>query len=246
MARRDQHRELRRSRALETIGFWILTLIVCAVAGAVCHRLGKAYLAEEPSRRAAASPAGPRPDDPVAPSDDGLGSEAAREKQPVIEVRAPSTVPDAGDAFGARGDKADQASRDDSAAAGLTEAGNPAAATGADGARRGGRAEPQAARREATRPPEQDEPAPRETVPVVPAGGRYAVRAGSFTDPANAQRVAADLRERGYLPQVASFTKDGKTYDRVTVGSYNTEGEASEVRDILRQEGFSAAQVTRE
>jgi len=242
MARRDQHRELRRSRALEAIGFWILTLIVCAVAGAICHRLGKAYLAEGSSHRTAKAPAGARPEGPGGTGESASPSGTTQEEKPVIEVQAQGTAPTE-DRWARPEDKGNQSDRDSTGAEPTPDRSSPAER---EAKATGEAAEPKASTPERTPRREQERPAPDRPAPVKPAEGRYVVRAGSFTNQANAQRAAATLRERGYLPQVVSFTKDGKAYNRVTVGSYATEDEASEVRDLLRQEGFADTQVTRE
>jgi cell division protein FtsN len=78
------------------------------------------------------------------------------------------------------------------------------------------------------------------------SAGRYVVRAGSFRDRANAERVRQELRAQGYSPYLSTVVKDNVEYTRVNVGSYDEKDEALKVRGELRGEGYSDAGVATE
>lgn len=69
----------------------------------------------------------------------------------------------------------------------------------------------------------------------------YLVAAGSFADQENAERQVQRLAERGYHPFITTQNRDGITYRRVNVGSFDTREEAETVRERLSSQGFEAA-----
>lgn len=74
---------------------------------------------------------------------------------------------------------------------------------------------------------------------------RYTVTAGSFAKQVNADNEVADLTAKGYQPTVVKVARDGKTYNRVIVGSYSDRAEAEKVRDELAGEGKTVSISTR-
>lgn len=72
------------------------------------------------------------------------------------------------------------------------------------------------------------------------SAGRYSVVAGSFLDAANARREVEALAARGHQARVDEVERDGQTFHRVIVGSYDDRSEAEGVRDELRKSGKPA------
>jgi cell division protein FtsN len=68
----------------------------------------------------------------------------------------------------------------------------------------------------------------------------YEVTAGSFTVPANAERVKRDLEKQGYRPRIVPVERRGTTYHRVVVGTYPDKQKAESVRRELEAAGFVA------
>lgn len=77
------------------------------------------------------------------------------------------------------------------------------------------------------------------------AGEQYSVVASSFRDEANARREAEKLGVRGYDARVVDVTRDGQTFHRVVVGSFEDRTEAEHMCDRLKGEGTAATIVTR-
>ncbi len=69
----------------------------------------------------------------------------------------------------------------------------------------------------------------------------YVVVAGSFADQENADRQVQRLAERGYQPFITTQEKDGITYRRVNVGTFEAREEAERVKEKLSSQGFDAA-----
>jgi cell division septation protein DedD len=76
-------------------------------------------------------------------------------------------------------------------------------------------------------------------------GGKFVVVAGSFANPDNARRELEDLAARGYSPSITKVTRNGKTFHRVSIGSYATRDEAEQARDELTAVGKPANITTR-
>ncbi len=71
-------------------------------------------------------------------------------------------------------------------------------------------------------------------------GTGFLVTAGSFTVPANAERVKRNLEKRGYHPYLSRIERRGTSYHRVVVGTYGSREEAEAVRRELEAAGFVA------
>ncbi|HUV05741.1 MAG TPA: SPOR domain-containing protein [Armatimonadota bacterium] len=68
----------------------------------------------------------------------------------------------------------------------------------------------------------------------------FGVQAGTFANKANAETLAADLKSRGYKPEMKSVQMEDHTVYRVEVGEYKTREDAQGVADDLSSEGCSA------
>lgn len=90
------------------------------------------------------------------------------------------------------------------------------------------------------RPVTNTAPAAPKAEPSGSSTGRYSVVAGSFLDAANARREVEALAARGHQARVSQVERDGQTFHRVIVGSYDDRTEAEGVRDELRKSGKPA------
>ena len=81
--------------------------------------------------------------------------------------------------------------------------------------------------------------------PEGSGAGEWVVVAGSFVQGENAQNQAAKLTAKGYSPLVIEITKDGITYHRVNVGSFDKREQAQELVQKLRDDDFDATIVHR-
>jgi len=66
----------------------------------------------------------------------------------------------------------------------------------------------------------------------------YCVQVGSFSAEPNAERLAGELKRRGYSPEIVRGTLEGKTFYRVRVGRFPGKQEAEAELKRLREEGF--------
>jgi DedD protein len=97
----------------------------------------------------------------------------------------------------------------------------------------------------ATPVPAPAKPAPT-PAPAEPARttGAWAVQAGSFSTSAAANKVAGDLKRRGYASFVTEFRSGGKTLHRVRVGPVATRAEAEALVRKLKDDGTAATVVS--
>ena len=86
-------------------------------------------------------------------------------------------------------------------------------------------AEPEVSEPEASEPvARREEPAPApaqpqpETPPASSTTGMWAVQLGSFSNKANAEKLAADLRKQGYAAFLSQLDTDSGTLHRVRIG----------------------------
>ena len=75
--------------------------------------------------------------------------------------------------------------------------------------------EPVVQREEPVPVPAQPEPEP---APAASTTGMWAVQLGSFSNKANAEKLAADLRKQGYAAFLSQLDTDGGTLHRVRIG----------------------------
>lgn len=79
---------------------------------------------------------------------------------------------------------------------------------------------------------------------VATTGTRiYRVQAGTFANKANADRLMADLKARGYKPEIRSSESGDRTLYRIQLGGYKTQEDAQELAKDLKAEGFEPAVV---
>jgi DedD protein len=84
------------------------------------------------------------------------------------------------------------------------------------------------------------EPQPRE-VNVT----EYWIQAGSYTSPSRAQEVAAVMEEQGLVSKISTRTLSGKTYYRVRIGPYLSNGEAEKFLEWVKAlKGFETSYIS--
>ena len=85
-------------------------------------------------------------------------------------------------------------------------------------------AQPEASKPETSEPEvsepvvRREEPAPAPAQPVSSTTGMWAVQLGSFSNKANAEKLAADLRKQGYAAFLSQLDTDSGTLHRVRIG----------------------------
>lgn len=92
-------------------------------------------------------------------------------------------------------------------------------------------------------PAQQEAPPPPVVTPATPPPGIY-LQVGAFSDPANAQKVAAQLRGANFAPvQVVDATIGGRLVHRVRVGPLADVDTADRVTSQIDQMGLPHPQV---
>ena len=98
--------------------------------------------------------------------------------------------------------------------------------------------------------PEPERPAPAATPPPKPAPaaptaatGDWTVQLGSFSDEANARRMAQRAGTFGYKAEVSSSRSGGRTLYRVRVGPARTRADADATASALKAHGVDARVV---
>jgi DedD protein len=92
-------------------------------------------------------------------------------------------------------------------------------------------------------------PAPTGPAPADPApapadtGSNWVVQLGSFGSRDNAERLAAELREKRHQSFVTRVDSDGRTLHRVRVGPAGTRDEADRLLQRLQADGYSGQPV---
>jgi N-acetylmuramoyl-L-alanine amidase len=66
----------------------------------------------------------------------------------------------------------------------------------------------------------------------------FSAQVGAFSTASNADKLAAELRNRGYEAFVVKATSDGKMLNKVRVGKFSKKAEAEEKARQLQQDGF--------
>ncbi len=90
--------------------------------------------------------------------------------------------------------------------------------------------EPQAAQ-------EEPEAAPAEEPAVSSSTGMWAVQLGSFSNQENAERLAADLRKRGFFPFLSQVSTSSGDLHRVRIGPQKDRASAEAVAAELQKAG---------
>lgn len=98
-----------------------------------------------------------------------------------------------------------------------------------------------------TVPAKEDKPRKPASLPKVGAPtstAEYTVQVASYPDEAQAQTHAADLVKKGFPAYPIEATIKGKTWYRVSVGSFKTQKDATEYRSqLMKQANLSSAIV---
>jgi len=102
------------------------------------------------------------------------------------------------------------------------------------------RPEPERAPVVATSPPP---PAATPPKPAAAANGDWTVQLGSFSDEANARRLAERSSTFGYKAEVSSYRSGSRTLYRVRVGPAQSRAEADATASALKAHGINDARV---
>ena len=84
---------------------------------------------------------------------------------------------------------------------------------------------------------------PPKPAPAAAAGGDWIVQLGTFSEEANARRLAQRASTFGYEPVVSNYRANGRTLYRVRVGPATTRGQADVKASELRAHGINEASV---
>ncbi|MGI9202869.1 MAG: SPOR domain-containing protein [Woeseiaceae bacterium] len=84
-------------------------------------------------------------------------------------------------------------------------------------------------------PEEEPDVKPDRVIEAVQQPGLYVLQAGSFTEPADADRRRAELALQGVESRVQRVSIDDKTYHRVRIGPISDLDELNRIRSQLRQ-----------
>lgn len=106
-------------------------------------------------------------------------------------------------------------------------------------------AEPAPAPPARAEPPVEPTPAPPTAPPTAPAapGENWVIQLGSFGNRDNADRLAAELRERRYQSFVTRHESDGRVLHRVRVGPAGSREEADTLLARLVADGYRGQAV---
>ena len=226
----------RRSRVVEALGFWLITLLICAIAGFASYRFGREWIGD----RLGSDVKSVMTKDDLADriNDDALTGDAEEDDAEAIPDEPPEeaqveveTVSLTGEDEAALEDQEDRpaSERDDDEPDDDEEASAREDDDEADAP-----SEP--------RVPEDDDEADEPSVQIETGGGdgKFIVRAGSFGKRDNADALVQELRAKGYQPFTSTATVDGREYTRVNVATYGERDEALKLRGALRSEGYDA------
>jgi len=233
-----------RSRVTEALGFWLVTLLICGIAGLASYKFGRDWIGDrlggevrpvlttqELADRVGSGVQDETPTDTPRPA---ATAQPPPEKA-VVDVTATAPTVDDRQRLRLEGNREGPPPRDDSASSTdrtMTDTREPSAGESDS----------------PPKPPASDAPGERPH-PKAPsaaksgteeAAGRYTVRAGSFAERANADRLVAKLRAQGYQPFVSRVVKDGREYHRVNVATVSGKDEALKLRNELRSGGYAA------
>jgi cell division protein FtsN len=103
--------------------------------------------------------------------------------------------------------------------------------------------EPEPAPAVATSPPPPAATPPRPAPAPAATGGDWTVQLGSFSEEANARRVAQRSGTFGYKAEVSTIKRGGRTLYRVRVGSARSRAEAEATVSALKAHGVDASVV---
>jgi cell division protein FtsN len=243
-----------RSRVAEALGFWLVTLLICAVAGLASYKFGRDWIGDrlggnvkptlttqELANRVSSGAQGTEPSTPDKTLD---ATPQPPPEKAVVDIKpTQATVQDKqslrvdGQTSGDKPSTASQATDTKDSANSDAPSTDDDSASKASGA--SARA-PHSDRAAGVSKPRAHEPSVPSKPPATAGGDRFTVRAGSFADRGNADRLVAKLRAQGYQPFVSRVMRDGREYHRVNVASVADRNEALKLRGELRAEGYAA------
>ena len=90
----------------------------------------------------------------------------------------------------------------------------------------------------------QAKPAGNKTLAKVSPTGMWAVQFGSFSNQANAERLAADLRKQGYAAFLSQLKTESGQLHRVRIGPQNNRDSAEAIAAKLKSAGHKGQVVT--
>ena len=230
----------RRSRVVEALGFWFITLVICAAAGLGSYRFGRNWIGdrlggEVKSVLTSDELASRVNEEAFGGSDEADASDVPDEPPEKAIVEVESTPVTTGDRQRLRLGK-ERGTRDSATDDSASDEGDDEATPADSGEEE---AEPEPSTPEAK---PETEPATSSGAARTSEGGtrEHVVRAGSFTKSGNADRLVDELRGKGYQPFVTETVVDGVTYHRVNVARYDEKEKALDLRGELRGEGYPA------
>lgn len=101
-----------------------------------------------------------------------------------------------------------------------------------------------AASKPATKPVKSPPKSLGNKAPAASPTGMWAVQLGSFSDEANADRLAADLRNQGYAAFLSELKTDSGRLHRVRIGPQKNRDNAEAVAAKLKSAGHTGQVVT--
>ncbi|MBD3293574.1 MAG: hypothetical protein GF393_11675, partial [Armatimonadia bacterium] len=204
------------ARLLESLKFWTVVAVLCAIVGTATYYFGRDYVGQhlhEMEVHQRAPEIKPQSGPPTLAEDEDTSANPP--VQPVISVR-----------------ERDPSSREERRARRELEEPQDGAQLNA------AQAEDEASEAdEADEQAQEEEAATEQAADEGGDGDGYVVVAGSFADAANAQKQVERLTDRGYQPFITTSEQDGITYRRVNVGVFSTREEAEGVEEKLTSQG---------
>jgi DedD protein len=91
--------------------------------------------------------------------------------------------------------------------------------------------------------PEPVAEAPPEPAAAAPSTSGWSVQLGSFSNEQNAERLARDLRKRGYKAYVSPHESNGQKRMRVRVGPEQNRARAEQLAKRLKRDGLAGTVV---
>ena len=203
------------ARVVESLKFWTVVAVLCAIAGAGMYYFGRDYVGKhlhEMEVQQRAPDIKPQRSTPALPDEDDASAEPPVQAIVTVREREPTSREE-------RKARRELEEPQDGAQLHAAEADEAA---------------------EAPEEPEETDGSDEDEEQASGSGG-YVVVAGSFADEQNAEKQIHRLAQRGYQPFITTHEKDGITYRRVNVGTFDSREEADRVREKLTSQGFDAA-----
>jgi len=212
------------TRVVQSLKFWSVVAVLCAIVGAGMYYFGRDYVGKH------------------------LHEMEVQQRTPEIKPQSPTQTLDAEDDPSSNPpvqpvvtvSERDPTSREERRARRELEEPQDGAQLHAAQAEADAAAEAEEETPEEPDEPEKPDDSEEDQEQASGSDG-YVVVAGSFVDGENADRQVQRLAERGYQPFITTQEKDGITYRRVNVGTFEAREEAERVQEKLSSQGFEAA-----